>query len=360
MKYPNLCVTILILFLIPKSTQGQKSLVDLMTMFSSSNKATFINENHSSVSYVKIIDEEEKTDTTLVIDGESIAFKILSTKKHEWNGLELKSTTPLSNYKMIEIFEFDTKSNIIRSETLNSGSEGVEKLNEKMLFTYDDKNRLKHIRFIKENMSVDKTVFQAEYGYETLLPTNADIDLVLKMNINQEPIKDGFKYIFKIEIPQDLIEMIKEELGPNASDAEVKAALGPLGKVPKKYSNVTFAQDGSIKEEVYDENKENTEKMDLTSVIYFDKNFNILNRTDYQDGQISSSNLYEYTDKQKVKSLQIGDGPKLINEFDAQGNMIKEYYEHGYYTRIYNNGRLSEEREYSNYSGLVGLTFYKY
>lgn len=364
MKNCNVFFIFLSLCLTAQISVGQKSMVDIMTMFSGSNKVEFIQQNHTTKSYIPVFDEEEKVDTTIEVNGDLVKLKLAGTKRMEWKGKELSTTESSvdSDFSTVQIFEFDANSNIIRSETKFDGaSEDVrDMMNEKMMYTYDNKNRLTKIQLFKKAMENGKTVLASVYDDTSLLPISADIDLMIKMAILREPIADGFKYHFNMEIPKELLDMARAELGANATDAEVMAALGPFGKIPKKYSDITFAKDGTIKEAVYEENMESNGKVELISNIVFDSNYNILSKSDFEAGENISSITYEYNDKQKVKSITMDGRPKKVNEFDANGNLLKEYSENGYFKRIYRNGKLSEVREFSDDNALLSFELYQY
>ncbi|MEZ4910789.1 MAG: hypothetical protein R2774_07990 [Saprospiraceae bacterium] len=336
----------------------------MMSSFSASNSSNFMPYNYTTKSYRLAYDEEEKVDSILDINGEQVKLMLTGTKNFEWNGNVLKTleTSTTSDFATTQIFEFDANSNIVRAETLLNGTsdEVMDLMNEKMVYSYDNKNRITKIQLFKNTIENGKTVMNAVYDDTSELPISAEIDMMAKMKIDREPITDGYKYHFKMEIPQELIDMARDELGSNATDDEVMNALGAFGKIPKKYSDVTFGKDGTIQEDVYEENQEVADKMELVSKIVFDKNFNILNQNDFESGDIISTIVYEYTDMQKVKSIKKDENEKKINEFDKNGNITKEYTELGYLLKNYRNERLTEVREYTDFDELISYEVYHF
>lgn len=352
----------LLFFLLPIVVDSQNSVIELLTKFNSADKNEFIKANHTTQNFIRLFDEEEKSDSTIEINGVQTKFKRISLQRTTWDGKLLTiqsysdgSSAPTSK----EIFEFDNNSNIV-SKLTEFNDETMSLLNEKMTYAYDIKNRLTNIHLFKENEDINSSLINIEYEDTGNLPISANMDIILKMNIHREPINNGYKYHFDMKIPDDLIQMVKSELGDKATDEEIKKALGPFGKVQKKYSNIVFLEDNKLKEEVFDENKEIEGQMDLTSEVIFDKNFNILSKKDFVDGQVSTTVIYEYNDQQKIKTVQFGDNPKMINEFDELGNIIKENNQFGYNKMLYKNGKLSQKLECDSGGDVIKIDVYTY
>lgn len=246
------------------------------------------------------------------------------------------------------------------SETKDA-TEDASPMNEKQLFTYDEKSRLKTLRLLKENMDVDNIIYEASFeNPESILPTNAKLNVIMDFEIKREPITNGFKYIFDTKIPQDLIDMVKEGLGGNPSEEDIMKELGPFGKIQKKYSEIVMLDDKTMKEDVYEEDREITNKMDLTSSFVFDEKFKIIQNKVYSAGDVSEHIIYEYNESGRVKSVQNADEDKKLNIFDTDGNLIKEFTAFGYLLRKYDDGRLTETRQYNSDDSLTSIVVYRY
>lgn len=353
----------LLLFLIflPFTQNAQRSIVELLTSLNSSHEGKVIKENHVSSTFTLEFDEEQKGDTIINIDGENKKFKQTSKKIYSWesNILKIVDTSPNAGFFQFQSFEFDKKGNVIVKETKDP-NDSNNIMNEKNIFTYDDQNRMKSLRLIKENMNVDNYPFEAEYASDSdILPISAKVNIMLEFDIKREPINTGFRFNFDSKIPQEMIDMVKESLGGNPTKEEIMKELGPFGKCYKKYSDIIFLDENTLKEDVYEEDKTVPGKMDLLSTYVFNKKYEILSKNVFTDGQISESVIYEYNDNGKIISIQKGEEDKQVNTFDENGNLTKEFTDFGYITRIYKNGKLIIEVEYS-FDELTSITINKY
>ena len=359
----SLRIFTLLFFLLPIAADSQNSLIELLTKFNSADKTDLIKENHTTQNFIRLFDdEEEKADSTIEINGVQTKFKRISIQRTTWDGKLMTinsysdgSSAPTST----EIIEFDINNNIV-SKVTEFTDENMSFMNEKMTYDYDNKNRLTNIHLSKNDVPANTQILKIDYENNNNLPISAEMDLIMEMNLHREPIDKGYRYHFDIKIPDDLIQMVKSELGDKATDEEIKKALGPFGKVQKKYSDIVFLEDGNLKEEVFEENKEIEGQLDLISKVIFDKNFNILSKKDFVDGQVSSTVIYEYNDHQKVKSVQFDENPKMENEYDSQGNMIKENNQFGYFFMHYKDGKLSQKLEYDSAGDIIIMEIYTY
>ena len=348
------------LLMLPFMVTGQTSIVEMLSKFSSSRQADFIKKNHTELSYMRHYDDEVPADTVIVVNEEEIKFKLSSSKKYIWknNILTIEETYTDGNTS-IQTFEFDAKGNIVMNDS-NYGSGDMGLLNEKKIFVYDENNRLITLRLLKENMAADNVIYEASFeDNSSMLPTSAKLNVIMEFDINREPINNGFKYNFIGKIPQDLIDMVKESLGGNPSQEEIMKELGPFGKIEKKYSIVEFQNNDILKEDVYDEDKKVADKMNLTSTLIFDKNFNLLSKKVFSAGETVENTVWEYNNQNKVISIQKSDEEKKINEFDNSGNYLKEYSDYGYLDKSYTSGQLTLSKEY-NFDSLTSFTVYKY
>ena len=209
-------------------------------------------------------------------------------------------------------------------------------------------------------MEVDNMVYSAQFEGDNPFPLKAQVNLMIDIDIVRENAENGYKYNFLMELPQDLIDMVKQELGENATDEEVKTYLGPFGKIPKKYSNVILLPEDLVKEEIYEENNEVAGLMELNKILIFDKNYNIISEKNFSNGELLATNIYEYNELGKVTSVQKDNQEKVNNVFDSNGKLVKEHSVYGYMVYEYTNDQLTQESEYNPDGKLLNFVEYKY
>lgn len=352
---------IFLLLLFPLTQSAQHSIVELLTSLNSSGKGDFIRENYTKKTYLIEMDGEQNGDTLININGENKKLKLSGKTNYTLhnNILKIEDQPPFLNLFSYQSFEFDQRGNVIFKEMKDPNDE-KSIMNEKNIFIYDEQNRLKSLRLIKENMDVNNVQFEAEYDEVSgILPISAKCNIMLEFDINREPIDKGFRFNFISNIPQDLIDMVKEGLGGNPTHEEIMKELGPLGKCYKKYSDIVFLDDNTLKEDVYEEDKSVAGKMDLSATYIFNRKYEVISKKVFLNGEVSESINYEYNDKGKILSRQIGENEKQVNTFDENGNLTKEFTDFGYITRTFKDGKLMVEMEYS-FDELYSLTVYKY
>lgn len=178
----------------------------------------------------------------------------------------------------------------------------------------------------------------------------------MDLAIIRSQVGDSIHYEFTQAVPQDLMDMLKAELGENPSPEAIKEALGPFGSMPTEYSKV-LQKEGVWHEWHY---KDEGTGVELVAYVIADSDFTILERRSHSGGSEISAEITNYTADGKVLSRSIGE-ETYENTFDGAGNVISEMttdfsrFEYSYD----NAGRVIQKIEYMGDDVLsVSLTNY--
>lgn len=236
------------------------------------------------------------------------------------------------------------------------GSESAAMLNEKQIPRYDSKGRLVGLRLIKEALNVDNEYMTITYDEDELFPKEIRAEVMMEIFVKRENEGNGYKYILTTVVPQELMDEVKKELGPNATAEEIKEALGPFGQSMKEYSTITKLPNGHYEDKNYKENDKG--KVEMVSRNVFTKDFVLMERETF----LSDNTLlekYSYDAQGKKLKVERKDNTPLTFDYDANGNLVKESTENGYVIYTYNGSDVLSQATYM-FDEMVEYVTYEY
>lgn len=298
---------------------GQGSLSALLNQLDPNKAFESPKKDHSLYTYQFNYDDTTPSDTILSINGNDYGFNQSTLYEVTWDGNN-ETTKAIKGDNGFSISnEYDKNGLIVKSFTRYVNTDMASMMNEDKMIDYDDKGRLLSISTLKSSMPSPNVMVSLVYD-DGLFPKSMKTSVMFEGEMTRSIVNDTMIFTMETSIPKDLIEMVKNELGEDATMEQIQEALGPMGKMEREYNKIL--KTGDTYTEWYYKEVENNKVLHSISII--DENLNILKNENYSNGKVRSTTSYVYTPRGKLKSMTI-DGETLENKYDLNDKLIVEW-----------------------------------
>lgn len=351
---------LLCLFSLPISwSYSQTSVIEMLNGMNPENQfSNMVLKNHVATNYM--VSYEENFDKKIRYNDEDVQLAVNSIDSVTYDGSELrkyskiydaeKNLTPVETHMKIN----DKKQIFFKKTEYKNNNEGVAAfLNEELFFEYNDAGKMTKVRVVKPLQGSDVTMMNVRYSNDKW-PDELAVTFLTEMKLIKSVVNDTIIYTEVAETPQELIDMLKEEIGHEPSKEELKEHLGPFISDMKQQSKIIRLDDKTYQEMVYKTGANGTK---LVSSVIFNSDWHILSINKPEE---ESTVLFSFHQDGRTKSVN-ANGSEFIFEYDASNRPLKKCDNNGQVVTVleYDGDNLVRQTEIS-FNSIMSYTEYTY